>query len=195
MTAQPSIALQATIGGMSSRAGDKIWTVYGELDVGSGVLLVDVAKEHKPGTPEKRRAGCGFVTNNANAEDHDVLFTEPDLQDAIRDYYAFAGRGLLVIEDAIRSHDPESKIEADGMDEHGRKYRLSPDMTNGQIAVMVMCWFAARQSGFARQLEAFDDFFDSDVVSVGVGNAGRREARSYAMGGKLPIGDDGWPIE
>lgn len=194
MTAQKSISMQATIGGLAARAGGA-WSVFGELDLATGVLLVDVVKPHPPGTPEKRLHDAAFVTNNTNTDDHDLLFTEADLQDAISDFYAFAGRGLLVLDDAVKSHDPESRIESDGLDEHGRKYRISPDMTNAQIAVIVLCWFATRQAGFSRQIDAFDELMDTDIESVGIGRSGDREVIGYAMGGELRIGRDGWPIE
>ena len=187
------IALQATIGGLSAVSNSGGETVYGVLDVPTGMLLVDSSKTVEAGTPEKRGRGCAVVTNNGNCDDFDLLFTGDDLRGAIADYFSFAGRGLLTIEDAQQRHNPATKIEPDGVDEHGPKYRIANDISNGQIAVIVLCWFALRQAGFARQLSAFDEYADLEVTSIGIPASGKT-AVSYAMGGRLPIGRDGWPV-
>lgn len=193
MAAAPyTILLQATIGGFSSTAATGGDTLLGELDVGTGVLLIDTHAAAPAGVAEVRRPGYAVVTNNSAAPDFDIVFTENDLRDAIADYYGFAGRGLLVLESPVSNFNPASKIEPDGLDERGRKYRIAQDMSNGQVAVMVLCWFAARQSGFASQLEAFDDMMDVSITTVGI--PGRGEVAGYALGGKLPLGRDGWPL-
>jgi hypothetical protein len=187
--------MQATIGGLAASASATGETVFGVLDVATGVLLIDMSATARPGQPEKRMEGCAVVTNNAGAEDCDQVFTEADLRAAIADYYAFAGRGLLVLEKPVQRLDPASKIEPDGLDEHGRKYRIAQDMSNGQIAVMVLCWFASRQAGFARQLDAFDDMMDLTVTSVGLpGSSVPRKISGYTMGGKLAVDSEGWPV-
>lgn len=191
-----SIQIQAAIGGLGSGAGAEI--VFGELDRPSGVLLIDAALALPPGMPEARRGGCAVVTNNPSTDDRDELFTDVELRQAIEDYFAFSGRGLLVIEPAVARHDPRSKIEPDGLDERGRKYRIAPDMTNGQLAVIVACWFAMRQSGVASHLDAMVDAEDDTIITVGipgtVGPSGRSGAVRFEMGGRLPIGADGWPL-
>jgi hypothetical protein len=189
----PTIRLQATIGGFAATTAAGGDTLLGELDVGAGVLLVDIHAPARPGVPELRREGCAVVTNNASTQDCDIIFTENDLRDAIADYFAFAGRGLLVLEPNVSRFDPASKIEPDGLDERGRKYRIAQDMTNGQVAVMVLCWFAVRQSGFASQIGAFDDLADLTITSVGLPDE-RREVAGYIEGGRIAVGFDGWPL-
>lgn len=190
-----TIPMQATIGGLSAMAGTGGETVLGVLDVNSGVLLVDMAVPVRAGAKEMRHNDCAVCTNNPGSEDYDHLFTEADIRDAINDYFAFAGRSLLVLDEAVNKHNPSSKIEPDGIDDRGRKYRVAPDISNGQLAVIVLCWFATRQSGFARQLTAFDDMMDTTVTSVGLpGSVGDKRVFGYAMGGKLALGADGWPI-
>lgn len=187
------ISLQATIGGMSANSGTGGETVYGALDVGSGVLLVDVAQSLAMGAKPKRHRTSAMLTNDPTADDFDVIFAETDLQVAIRDYFSFAGRGVLSIGDDVQRHNPASKIEADGLDEHGRKFRLAQDITNGQLAIIALCWFAMRQAGFAQQVASFDEV-DPIVRSLGIPDPARREIHGYAMGGKLPLGADGWPV-
>jgi len=187
-----TIRLQVTIGGLSANSNTSGETVLGELDVASGVLLIDASVSVAPGMPETRHDGCAVVTNNAGADDHDMLFADADIRDAITEYFSFAGRGLLVLDEAVARHNPGTKIEPDGLDERGRKYRIAPDMTNGQMAVIVMCWAAVRQNGFARQLAAFDDMQDVSITTVGI--PGKGEVAGYTMGGKLALGRDGWPL-
>lgn len=194
-----SIPMQVTIGGMSARPGSSGMTVYGELDVATGLLLIDEAKAVVPGVPVERRAGSAMLTNDLSAPDYDAMFTDDHIREAITDYYGFQGRGLLMLEDAVRQFDPASKIEPDGIDEHGRKFRVAPDISDGQVAVMVMCWFANRQSAVNAQVAVFDDLADLSVTTVGASDtvhaaAGNPRTRGYTMGGQLAIGADGWPV-
>ena len=192
MSTSYTILLQATIGGFSSAAATGGDTLLGELDIGTGVLLVDTHAAAPAGVAEVRRQDYAVVTNNSGAPDFDIVFTENDLRDAIADYFGFAGRGLLVLDQNVARFDPASKIEPDGLDERGRKYRIAQDMTNGQVAVMVLCWFAVRQSGFASQIASFDDLMDVTITTVGIPGGG--EAAGYAMGSKIALGRDGWPL-
>lgn len=190
--------LQCHVVGASARSGDRPTTVFGALDRASGVLLIDLSRELKPGMVEVRRRGASFVTNDAAVADFDQLFTEADLKDAIDAYFYFNSRGVLELESAVQRFNPETKIEADGMDEGGRKYRIAPDISNGQLGVIVMCWFARRIGGFDRVLDAYDDFADMESFTVGAGPLTDDQGRTISrmeMGGKLPIGADGWPLE
>lgn len=193
-----SIRLQATIGGFAAGGSVGAVTVFGEVDVVSGVLLIDAWAPVRPGDVEVRREGCAAVTNNAGTDDADMVFTEDELRDAIVDYFDTVSRGLLVLDQGIAGMNPESKIEPDGLDERGRKYRIANDMTNGQVAVLVLCWFAQRQSAMLTQIAAFDDYADLSVTTVGIPASPRsatgKRIAGYAMAGKLPLGADGWPV-
>lgn len=188
-----SILLQVSIGGMSA-SGTGV-TLFGELDRASSVLLIDLYRDIRPGEAPKRAPGCAVLTNDPMSDDHDLLFTEDALRQAISDYYTFVGRDLLVLEPKVSRFNPQSAIEADGIDERGRKYRFAPGITNGQVAVVAMCWFALQQSAFASQVAALDDYADLSITSVGIHPAaGNPKTMGYAMGGKLAIGADGWPV-
>ena len=93
-----SIPMQASIGAMSQNVANGGETVFAELDIASGVLLIDASLTMKAGAVEVRRGDAAVVTNNVNADDYDLLFTEADMRDAITDYFSFAGRGLLVLD-------------------------------------------------------------------------------------------------
>jgi hypothetical protein len=188
---QPVIPLQATISGLAANSKNGGDTVFAAFDVASGLVVVDAVRTLPAGGTETRRDHAAVVTNNSACEDFDLLFTEADLRDAINDYYALSGRGLLHIESGVARLDPATMLEPDGVDEKGRKYRIAPGIGNGHLAVIVLCWFAARQGNFSRQIAAFDEYSDLNVSSVGLPD---REVFGYAMGGMLPLGRDGWPL-
>lgn len=181
-----SISLQATIGGMSA-ASPEVYTLLGQLDRISGVLLVDAAVRVKPGTPERRIGGSAAVTNNTETQDRDALFTEADIRDAINAYMDFAGRGLLVLAESVSRFNPQSALETDGLDSHGRKYRISPEMNNGRLAVLALCWYAFRQSNIGATMAQQDDYADLfDITTIGMGPNDVNDLRIRA---------DGWPEE
>ena len=182
MSTDGIISLQATIGGMAAEGG-QVYTVLGALDIPTGTLLVYKASVVKPGTQERRFGDAAAVSNNPETQARDVLFTDTDIRDAIADYFEFSGRGLLKVEADAARFDPASQIEADGVDEHGRKYRIATGMTNGQMSVLAMCWLARRQRGVHHQINAFEDFEEEfGITSVGLDDG-------------LNIGPDGWPRE
>lgn len=189
-----TMRLQVSIGGYVPPGGtaDAV-TVVGELDLGTGALLVAIARTVKPGQVEKRVPGAIVTTNNAATEDRDALFTDQDLRDAIDAYFDLAGRGLLVLDGSAERMNPSNKIEPDGLDERGRKYRFAPDIGNGQVAVLAMCWMARRQAGHQLVADSMDDYTDlQELHSIGIGAPPDRQAR-YIMGGQIRLGPDGWP--
>ena len=185
MSAGDSISIQATIGGMSANSPEVV-TILGALDPMTGVLVIDAAVVVKPGAAERRYGNSAAVSNNPKSQARDALFTEADIRDAIAAYMEFAGRGLLEIQEAVARFNPQSAIEPDGVDEHGRKYRISTEMTNGKLSVIALCWMAHRQSSVNDILDAQDGYADLfDITTVGIDT-------SSHVGG-VPIGRDGWP--
>lgn len=176
-----SSRLQVTIGGLATK-GSEVHTLLGEIDAASGVLLVDFSVRVRAGEQEKRQEDCAVLTDNPTTKDRDMLFGEKDVAAAISDYFQFAGRGLLMIDESMAIFDPRSRIEPDGVDESGRKFRIAPDITNGQIAVMAMCWFAVRQRQVASSLEMMESFGDEMY-----------EAFTVGLDDGLRMGRDGWP--
>jgi hypothetical protein len=192
-----TISLQVTIGGLSANSNEAGRTLLGALDTNVGLLMIDMERDVKPGMPEVRMPGCAVATNNSRAPDYDALFTEEDIRDAINDYFGFTGRGLLSLQPATARFDPASAIEPDGLDERGRKYRIGQGMTNGQMAVIAMCWFAMRQETMALQGDRFEELQALQVFSIGLpgGQAQQRgEVPGYIMGGQVKLGADGWPV-
>jgi hypothetical protein len=192
-----SIRLQANIGGFGGAgSGAHAVTVLGEMLLDSQILLIDAAVNVRAGAAEKRYEGCAVVTNNAASEDRDALFTEENLRQAVGDYFDFQARGLLSLDGDARQFDPASGIEMDGIDERGRKYRFNSTITNGQVAVLVLCWFAQEQVRSRKSVEAAREYEEIQAMfnigMVASARPGSRQAVRTYMG--VPIGIDGWPV-
>lgn len=123
-----AIVIQAQITGYAGRAVN----LLGAVDTDSGYVMV-----HEELSVDTRDEKAVFVTNDPRAE-RDSLFTEEKLQEAIRLFFRARASGLLELDSSLAKHDPEHKIENDGVDEKGTKYRLDAEITNGNIAVLAM---------------------------------------------------------
>lgn len=123
------IRVQAIISGYQGQAVNLIGAMHTE----KGLFII--AKEQALG---ERTDGALIVSNNARLDGRDRLFDEDKLQRAIRLYFSLKGQGLLELLPAVMKHDPGNRIEADGMNERGTRYRLSPEITNGSVAILAM---------------------------------------------------------
>lgn len=192
-----SIRLQANIGGFGSAgSGAEAVTVLGEMLLDSQILLIDAAVRVRAGAAEKRYEGCAVVTNNASSEDRDALFTEDSLRQAVGDYFDFQARGLLALDGDARQFDPASGIEQDGIDERGRKYRFNAAITNGQVAVLVLCWFAQEQVRSRKSAESAREYQElQSLFNIGMAASARPgQRRPVTTYNGVPIGPDGWPV-
>ncbi|ABO60642.1 hypothetical protein LA345_39150 (plasmid) [Burkholderia vietnamiensis] len=123
------IRVQAIISGYQGAAVN----LLGALDPKTGLFIV--AKEQGI---DERSDGALVVSNSTRMEDRDRLFDEDKLQRAIQLFFSLKGQGLLELLAAVTKHDPATRIESDGMSERGTRYRLAPEMSNGNIAVLAM---------------------------------------------------------
>jgi hypothetical protein len=105
---------------------------------------------------EERPEGYGMVTN-LDLDAVDFKFTDKVMQDAIRSYYTRKAQGTLDIVDALQRFHPDNRIEQDEIGETGRRFRISPDIDNGQIAVLAICAFVDTQSSIRGALDAMND--------------------------------------
>lgn len=124
-----SIRIQAEITGYQGQAIN----LLGALDTDSGLFIV--AKELPIG---ERTEGAIVVSNDPRSERRDSMFTEDRIQEAIRLFFRAQATGMIELLQSMSKHDPAHRIEAGGMDENGTKYRLSPDVSNGNIAVLAL---------------------------------------------------------
>jgi hypothetical protein len=130
-----TIRLQAEVTGYKGPAVN----LLGALDPDSGLLVI--AKE----LPMGERLDETMVTSNdPRSERRDSLFSEDDLQDAIRLYFRAQSTGMVELLPNVTKHEVANRIENDGINENGTKYRLHPDITNGSIAVLALTALADR---------------------------------------------------
>lgn len=119
-------------------------TLFSAYAEDSGILVVSTETEFRMA----RRDGCAVVTNDRNLQARDRLFTNDDMNDAIRTYFDLKGGrasdGLsarLAFKEAVQRHDPAGAIERDGITESGPKYRVLDVISCGQMAVLATCWY------------------------------------------------------
>ncbi len=158
-----TLKIQANIQGFSK---DKGITIFGALSLDTGVAVV--AKE----ATFTNTAHDGFyvISSAKGQERRDLLFTVEELQQAIAAYIELDARGVLVIGDALARYNPQSKYDHDGFDEKGPKYRLSPDINSGHIAVMAIAMVAKRMVEAKPVAAGIDDVMDM-YEAVGMGRA------------------------
>jgi hypothetical protein len=111
------------------------------FDAATDVLLVARAAEYEAGD----RPGFLRITTQDNDAHFDAVFPEDDMRDAITAYFGLDSQGLINLTDSVRQHEPKNRIERNGIDDHGPVYRINPDITNGQIAVLIASYYAKKQ--------------------------------------------------
>ena len=143
------VMMRINVSGFGSNG--KAATVFAAFDPSNDVLLI--AREAEA-YESSERPGFLHITNQARDEHHDAVFTDDDTHEAITAYLELDGLGLLTISPKVQRLTPSNKIERDGMDSSGMKYRIQPDISNGQVAVLAACLYANRQ----RSMGAITDF-------------------------------------
>lgn len=138
-----------SIGGYGP-AGSEAITLSAFKNNALGVLVVLEKVTYR----EVPDAGFAFVTN-MRLENYDCLFKEEHLADAISAYKEGEGMGTIVLADDAARYRP--KIETDGVDTQGQKYRLHADIDNGQVAVLALAHFMSRQRGIETLGRMSDD--------------------------------------
>jgi len=82
----------------------------------------------------------------------DLNFIEKDhLADAIKAYSLLDTTHCLILSDEVKQrYDPKSVLQVRKMDVKGKDYELnSEDLTNGNIAVLLICWAVIRMRNTA----------------------------------------------
>lgn len=146
-----TVRIQAEITGYSGKAAN----VLGALDMDSGLFIV--AREL---APNERIEGAIVVSNDPRSERRDSLFDEDKLQNAIRLFFRAQATGMIELLPNVAKFDPSHKIEANGLDENGSKYRLAADVGNGNIAVLALMDAADRAYGAQAATDFSDELAD-----------------------------------
>lgn len=132
--------------------GGKAASVFAAFDRDTDLLMiVREAAEYEHHAREKFL----HITNQPHDSHHDAVFTDEETKDAITAYLELEGLGLLKFGAKSSRAAPGNKIERDGMDAGGMKYRIQPDILNVQVAVLAACLYANRQ----RAQKDVADFF------------------------------------
>jgi hypothetical protein len=130
-------------------------SVYCAFDPATDVLLIgSVAEEYQAGPREDFLK----ITNTGTDAAFDAVFQNDETKEAIEAYFALASMRLIVMKESAKRLTPDAKIERDGMDERGPKYRIAPDIGCGQVAVLVASLFAKKQRAHAAAAESFKEF-------------------------------------
>lgn len=141
---------------VSGYTGESV-TLVGLIDPATGVLAIAKGVTFR----EVGDEGFAFVTN-VRSDAYDCLFSEEQWAQAIRDYVIAEGSQTLAIADAAARFKP--RLETDGVDEKGQKYRLPDDLHNGEIAVLAMVHFQQRQRALGVADDAMDEWFDLVMI-------------------------------
>jgi hypothetical protein len=145
-------------------------SLYAAFDHESDMLLINESRSHDA----SEAPGLLRITNMSRDATYDLLLSEDDLQEAIKAFFEADSLGLMVLDDAVKRHNPANKIERDGIKESGTVYRIAPEMSNAQVAVMFACLVGARQRAVSRAESMMADLmviggFDSDEPENGPG--------------------------
>lgn len=129
-------------------------TLFAAFDPATDVLaIVKQAPEYESGPRD------GFLKISSQERDahHDALFLEENTRQAITAFFELDALKLISISEKAQRSNPLSKIERDGMDEKGIKYRIAPDITNAQVAVLAASFYAGAQRGAAAAQDFMED--------------------------------------
>lgn len=128
-------------------------SMFGAYDPASDMLLI-----REPRALEAiARPKFLHVTNIPGQPVCDTFVDESQISDAITSFFMLQTQGLIKLDTKAVRFDPANKIERDGMDDSGIKYRIAPDISNGQLAVILAAYAATRQRGVNAALEDAED--------------------------------------
>ena len=94
----------------------------------------------------------------------DARFTDENIMDAVKLYQSMQASGKLKIDATLQRLNPSAAIEDDGLDLRGRMFRMLPDISNGQVAVLALCWFADKQRQINNIEADFDELFSIQTI-------------------------------
>lgn len=143
MSEKKPVLMRINIAGYADRPA----SVFAAYDPNSDVLAIArLAKEYEGGP----RDGFLKITNQQRDDAYDAIYTEEETRDSILAFFDMENLGLLTLKgDALRIN-PANKIERDGMDESGLKFRFAPDISNAQVAVLAAALYGDRQRKIAQ---------------------------------------------
>ncbi|NDI85083.1 hypothetical protein [Undibacterium crateris] len=144
--------IQAVISGFQGRP----CTVYAYYDEESDVLVIS-----KEAASRSDRFKDCFLISNIDLPERDAVFAPEDFNDAITHFFEMICDSKLTIKDAASRCNPTNSIEKDGVNENGKRaYRISPETSNGQVAVLSIVWHVKNARTVCKVLDMQDRFAD-----------------------------------
>jgi hypothetical protein len=145
--------IQASISGYGMAPA----TVYSFYEAESDILLVS-----KEAAYRADRFSDAILIGGVALAERDCLFTDLDFMDAIEEFFIRSNGKTLMIDDKAARCDPRQKLEPDGMSDFGKRlYRVSPDITCGQVAVLATALYVKTALGIGSAMEMQDWFLDA----------------------------------
>lgn len=141
--------LQATIAGYQGRPA----TVIAALDEQRQKLHIERAD--KMVQSRFKDDSTGLITNQP-LDDYDYLLSETDFNQAFSAYRFYQYSGRLTYGALAQRAVPPLQIEK--FTENGANLMISGDITNEQIAVIALCFFAQKVTQAQDALSAFEDY-------------------------------------
>lgn len=154
--------LRVNAAGFSGDGSSLICAYSPETDM----LLVSRSQNYEGGEPKGKdgkslRDQFLCLTNQQSDKIHDGVFEEEFFKDAIRAFFSRRDMRLINLSKDSTRFDPSNKIERDGVDQNGVRYRLADDITNPMVAVLIACYYAMKQ----KDVESANDFMEFMVIS------------------------------
>lgn len=137
MSKSETIKMRVNVAGF---AGGPV-TMFAVFDPSSDTLLVAKTAPYE----SQRRDGFLLITMQDRDEAHDAVFPADMTRDAIRGFFEMRDLRLLQFGKGMDQHNPENRIERDGMDEGGIVYRFGPDITSAMVATVIAAHYAKQQ--------------------------------------------------
>jgi hypothetical protein len=147
--APAGMKIMVSIGGYGPAGAEPV-TLLAFKNNALGILVV-LSKVTYREIPDE---GFAFVTN-LRLKNYDCLFKEEHLADAITAYKEAEGMGTISLAEDVGRWRP--RIESDGVDTQGQKYRLNADIGNAEVAILALAHFMSRQRGIESLGKMSDD--------------------------------------
>lgn len=133
-------------------------SLYAMFDTSTEVLVVAKDGAYDPSD----RSGFLRLTTRESDACHDAVYREEDVRESIAAFFDLDAMNLVQFGEGLNRWHPKNKIETDGVDEHGVKYRFAADIANGHVAVLMIALWATRQ----RQMAGAAEFMDDLLITI-----------------------------
>lgn len=140
--------IQASIAGFGGRPS----TILAKYTADTGI--VTIASE-RPFARERLAPGVALISN-LDLPERDWHFSEEALGTGITAYFEATSQGYVILVEALNRYLPDNKIEKDTVDEKGRNFRIAPEIENGQVAVLAIVAYVAKNRAADEAISMMD---------------------------------------